>query len=155
MSLICVGVASLPAINLFSTSIKKMMQISEGYNRGISFEFDWSEPFFERIPSDALKFHVTDSITSSNCEMLFLPDNCYYNGRTNSQPFAERMAFLTAISNVFAANRVVLELYIGMSGSLLDEYENISATPASLIPILQSTIGVNGADTAVHLMIHP
>ena len=155
MSLICIGVASLPTTSLFSVSLEKIAQISKEFNRGIFFELDWTEPIFEKIPSDTLKFYVTDSVTSANCEMLFLPDNWFYNGRTNSQSFDERMAFLTEISKVFTANGVALELYIGTSGSLHDEYESVSATPASLIPILQNTIGVNGTDTAVHFVIHP
>lgn len=90
-------------------------------------EFDY-EPIWEYI-KESFVISLADNPQYNNCEMLFLEDDHFSNGRYNDIPFIKRMSLLAeALKKVLNITKKA-EIYIGVSG---DEYEDFEIVQSDI-----------------------
>ena len=139
-------------VQFYAIQIEK---IAKKNNIGIKFHVDWIEPILSHIKKDALFINLVDSPGSDNCELLFLPDGWYFNAQTNEKTFKERMRFLQEISDILIKDKHCVNLYLGQSGTLLEEFIFVELKKNELVDYLTKNIGLYGVDEALHITIVP
>lgn len=134
MSKICV--ICVPSIidnkNYFISRIK---QIVDHYGSGCFILEKIEEPFFDYNNSEFI-ISFSDSYVYDNCEMLLLPDNCTYNGKTNKTPFCDRMAMIRDVAAFLRQAAFHVELYVGDSGTEYDDYLCHKCRPYSIPDVM-------------------
>lgn len=153
MSLFCFFVFNMvedKEINILKQEIKTL---ATQYDRDVNFFVDWSEPILSCIDINALVVNVLDSPKSNNCDFLLLPDDWYINGLTNSMDFKERMKFLQEIAQLMITKKCCVDVYLGQSGLLPEEYIHFTIKVNELIDFLQNTIGVGGIVDGMHIRL--
>lgn len=154
MSSLCLFVADLVEVNDIKSLKKALCDISKKFERRIDFSIMWEEPmFFEFNVNDKLFFSISDSPDCDNCEMLFLPDGWVYNGKSNSINFKNRMSYLQCITDCVMESCQKLDIYIGQSGTEVNEFSNILVKRCFLSQILTETIGINGTESGFHFVV--
>lgn len=156
MSLICLCVVETIKMKLeteFYTQYLDML--AKQHKRGIKFCVDWSEPLLSSIQKDSFVVNVVDNPQADNCEMFLLPDGWYSNGNTNKVEFRERMKFLQELSGFFISRKHNVELYLGQSGTNLEDFFDVTLKINDLVDYLLKTVGVDGADDGVHISVVP
>lgn len=123
MSKICIGV-----ISNNSTTIEEIYNQIEPLLKelglGCFFNLSYNEPALKDYSmKDYLFFSIADSFEYDNCEMLLLPDECLFNNRRNPIPFTERLTQFKSILELIFNIVPKVELFIGDSGTLLDEFQ--------------------------------
>lgn len=83
------------------------------------------EPFDILYNTEYLRISVSDNEEYDNCEMLFLPDNCYINGMKNSIPYTERIITLSVFLKFISERVEKFELFVGESGAAYDDYKKV------------------------------
>lgn len=63
----------------------------------VFFQIQDAPPFLDNYKQDSIVFSIADNHMYDTCEMLFLADDCYYNGKANNIPFIERMHNINSI----------------------------------------------------------
>ena len=121
MSNICIGLIRA-AQTEHQLLMEMLLKITHEVGIGVSFNIDWNEPIWDECDENMLFFSICDSSISANCEMLLLPDGWFYNGKMSSIPFADRMIFLQAIAAAVLNMGYSIEYYVGISGTLIEEY---------------------------------
>lgn len=53
----------------------------------VFFQIQDAAPFLDNYEQDSIVFSIADNPLYDTCEMLFLTDDCYYNGKANHIPF--------------------------------------------------------------------
>lgn len=153
MSWICLCMTEVyDQVDLYEEQLR---EIAAKHLRGISFSIDWKEPIFECKKGEMLIFSLSDGPAQENCEMLLLPDGWYVNGRTNWQPFPQRMVVLHEIASMLLERMHRVEFYIGLSGTQPDEYVTRSVQQSGLVEELCETVGREGGEAGVHLVVLP
>ncbi|MBR6610351.1 MAG: hypothetical protein IKK99_09065 [Oscillospiraceae bacterium] len=153
MSLFCICVVDIAKNNTTELYKQHLEKIARSHNRGIKFSINWDEPFMKNINNRAFIINLLDNPFSDNCEMLLLPDGWYYNGITNDISFVKRMQYIQEVVNVFRLENYNIDLYIGSSGMETDEFVEASVNYSDLINILVKTIGVDGPEEGMHIII--
>lgn len=155
MSLICLCIADIKEkeeIVFYSQSLTKL---ADYYKRGIEFSVDWSEPIVDYVKDNYFIINLLDYPNSNNCEMLLLPDGWYHNGYTNDLVFKERMRFLQDIANMLIEGNYRVEFYIGCSGMKTEEFLDVEVKCQHLIDYLEETVGSEGAEEGIHIIVVP
>lgn len=156
MSLFCLCVVeSIRGNSEFASYMQQIESLAMRHNHGVKFFVDWYEPIVFRIPEEAFLVNILDNPKSDNCELLFLPDGWYNNGETSSLAFRERMNFLLDVTNTFINRKYRVDIYLGQSGTLPEEYSDIILTNKDLVDYLTKTIGVSGINDGVHIGVIP
>lgn len=101
---------------------------------------------------DKLILSFADDAQFDNCEMLLLPDGCFFGGYPNEIVFEDRMkqieTFLTIILNWTGT----VELFVGYCGSYLHEYKHCNI---HIKDFINSTKSLNSiAAPNLHLTIY-
>ena len=148
MSRICIGVLDGCAVN-FQALAAELQDSLEQCDVSVSYGVSYNEPFLDYYrDKKIITLNFVDNRTCDNCEMLFLADNCSYNGTENVTPFHERMrnvaTILTRILNCCPS----IDLYIGDSGMQIDEFEEVS------IPVHEFHRVISSLNTAVPSDLH-
>jgi hypothetical protein len=121
MSNICIGL--IRAAQIEHQQLREILiKVTHEVGVGVSFNLDWDEPIWDTCDENMLFFSICDSSISADCEMLFLPDGWFYNGKTNPIPLAYRMEFLQKIASVVLSMGYPIEFYVGTSGTMLRDY---------------------------------
>ena len=81
-----------------------------------------------KIDCDSIVISFADDFLYDNCERFLLLDTFCYNGKNNSIPFAKRMKLLQESVCFLASFSCKLELFLGLSGTLYEEYQHVSCT---------------------------
>lgn len=92
----------------------------------VYFDFQYTEPIFDYYTGTAIICSIADDPKFDNCDMLFLLDNCELNGRRNNRSLYERMQQISAFITALTFPQV--ELFIGDSGTLFEEYKTVETT---------------------------
>lgn len=145
MSKLCIAV-----FNDFSGVTKLKKQISHllaSQNLGVFFELSNDEPALSRFQSDDVVFcSLSDNFKVDNCEMLLLPDNCFSNGEQNTVPFQKRMKQIESVIKIILDSLQSVELFIGDSGVLWDEYTHYDIIVDDFLYIASSLNSTNQHD---------
>ena len=153
MSHICLCVISGITNEVEMKYIKRIIQsLADSSDYGLKFSIDWIEPVVCKLDKNKLLISVQDSKTVDGCEMFLLPDDNIFYGYTNSKCFRERMVFLHQLSDIFLTIGYYVELYLGLSGTLPEEYEEFTVNRNNLIDLLSETVGIDG-DCSVHINV--
>ena len=150
MSSICIGVIQPVVQEDFG---KKLAEVAGRYGRGITFEIGWHEPVLDSLTGKVFVFSLFDYPGSENCEMLLLPDGCFLNGETNNISFRERMELLRDLAGIVLENGSSMEYYIGLSGTLPEEYDTEIVNIADLPQRLEERMDPIEAVYAIHLIV--
>ncbi len=154
MSKLCIGLIKKP-FGIADCSLKEQISLLlNKYNLGVFFKLSYFEPFLKEYNTDeCIIFSIVDNNSFDNCEMLFLPDNCYFNVKTNGLSFNERMAILKAACENILQYESKMEIFIGNSGAEFSEYEHISVDPINFEKILIESLNVFDVPS-LHFSIH-
>ncbi len=114
------------------------------YNLGIFYELSYEEPFLKEFQYDNnLIYSLSDNFACDNCEMLLLPDNCVSNARRNHLPFQERMKQVENILKTILDSAKELNLFVGDSGALLNDFDHYKINIQEFIQITHSLNSIN------------
>ena len=148
MSQICICVAN-------QNSIEKMGKIKELLHRCGLFVFNelfYVEPCLRKAQSESkVILSISDDAQFNNCEMLLLPDNCFYNGRSNNIPFSERMQLLKDVFELIVDKNSPIELFVGDSGTPYNDFEHHKITLQDFLTVSANLNSVTPPD--LHLVI--
>ena len=91
----------------------------------VFFQIQDAPPFLDNYKQDSIVFSIADNHMYDTCEMLFLADDCYYNGKANNIPFIERMHNINSI--IQSRMDVVgdFDLFVGETGAVDSDFEFI------------------------------
>lgn len=124
MSKFCIGI-----IKNKRTPKKDMIRyIYEVINKEgleVFFQIQDTAPFLDHYAQDSIIFSIADNPMYDTCEMLFLTDNCYYNGKANLIPFVERMHNINSIIQSLMDFGGDFDLFVGETGALDSDFEFI------------------------------
>ncbi len=132
---------------------QRLEKIACRYERSMSNHIDWEEPILLNMKDDDFVININDSSESPNCEMLLLPDGWYVNGRTNNIPFRNRVRFLEELAEAIIETDHAVSFYLGLSGTVFDEFENCEVEQSKLGEFLTQLVGKTGVDTGFHIRI--
>lgn len=122
MSKVCVIVVGDNIDNLLK---KKVDRIISDFGLGVFFELSYPEPFLSVFGGRySLICNISDNHKYDNCEMLLLPDDCFFNGRSNPIPFHVRMTQIECILKTILEQTDNVDLFIGNSGTIYCEYDH-------------------------------
>lgn len=154
MSLICLGITCPNTPDEFEKLKQQLSLVAVKYRRGITFKIDWHEPLVDALVDYGMIFSLSDSPESDNCEMLLLPDGCYFNEQTDNISLQKRMLFLQELSKVIIATGHSVEYYIGLSGTLTAEYDTFMVQNRDLPLFLEKVISSFSPIYAIHLVVY-
>ena len=123
MSRICIGV--LHNNDITPDRLRGELQtLLANTNLTISYKLSYNEPLLRHyVDKTCLIFSFSDNSHYDTCEMLLLPDNCFYNGIENMVPFHKRMQNVEAILTKILEHGSMIDLFIGDSGTQMNEFE--------------------------------
>lgn len=124
MSKICIGVIKSPVNN--HSYLKKEINMILNLNQLYYFDIDYPELLLDKFINESyLKFSISDNKEIDSCEMLFLPDNCFFNGISNKYKFEKKMYLLqrSIVNIVQKISPLKFELFIGESGCDYVDFE--------------------------------
>lgn len=102
----------------------QISSISKYYDFTVFWDASYEEPFLERYcEENHIVFSLSDEEAYDNCEMLLLPDQNLFNGRTNPVSFSRRMEILADFLEQILVNHDVVDLFVGDSGTDYSEFE--------------------------------
>lgn len=134
--------------------VQQIENNSKSYNCGVKFCIDWQEPFISNIVKEnTFIVNIIDSPTKDNCDFFLIPDAWFINGKTNDIAFNKRMFFLEEIARVFLNINCSVDLYIGQSGTELEDFTYVLLNNKNLVDYLSKSIGIYGAEDALHIHI--
>ncbi len=155
MSLFCFfAISSISEDNKLLLNNPYLEKIAQFYHIELNTSVGWSEPILTCIDKKSVLLNISDENTT-NCELFLLPDGWYYNGKTNNIRFRHRMFLLQTISSFFICFKKGTSLYIGESGTNVDEFLTTSIRYELMTDFLDSTIGKNGVVGGLHVEILP
>ncbi len=132
MSKNCFIVFSKTETETDSESFKeRIASIINDFGLGIFFDFNYSDPILSHYNEASIICSIADNQQFDNCEMLFLPDNCLFNGKSNTYSFYVRMQQIALLFSAFSVP--CFELLIGTSGTAYEDYK-IVQTAIELFP---------------------
>lgn len=121
MSNVCICVADKGA----SDKLKRFKKCLHQCGLFTFDELNFAAPFLQGTDYDKkLICSISDSEINDNCEMFLLPDNCTFNGRPNSTPFAERTQILLSAFEDVIDRDTSLELFVGYCGTPYSDFEH-------------------------------
>ena len=91
----------------------------------VFFQIQDAAPFLDNYEQDSIVFSIADNHMYDTCEMLFLADDCYYNGKANNIPFIERMHNINSIIQSLMDFGGDFDLFVGETGALDSDFELI------------------------------
>ena len=153
MSTICICVVNTRDDDTKFRVVESLQSIANASGRGVSFSIDWEEPLLSFLDETCCIAAFYDNPDLRNCEMLLLPDNWTINGFTNVLPFKIRARFLNDVASVLLKFNNYVDFYIGLSGTLPDEFINITVKREDLVNYLFETIGITGPDGGQHIRV--
>ena len=104
---------------------RRIDDLMESFGLGVFYEQPVLEPFMSAFCKEySMICSLADNNKYDNCERFLLPDNCFYNGNTNSIPFMVRMSQLECLLRMILKVSKQVDVFIGNSGTLFDEYEH-------------------------------
>ena len=125
MSMICIGVVEMPDRRSYPDLESRISEIIQNHGFSARWAIDWKEPIVETFSNHPVIFSMVDGDEHDNCEMLLLPDHWVVNGKTNTVPARKRMQLFDDIAKYAISQYSKIDFYIGESGTLPDEYEQI------------------------------
>ena len=151
MSRICIGILDGHTVD-FESLDAELRDLRKQFDVSVSYGLSYKEPFLEHYKNNKIiTLNFADNNTHDICEMLFLPDNCSYNGAKNVTRFHERMRNVEAILIRILKCCSTFDLYIGESGMQIDEFEDVSISIHDFYPISHCLNTVTPPD--LHLII--
>lgn len=136
MSTICIGIVSGIVPEDINHAKNAVSTIARSQHYSVFYDLEYMEPFLDCYPSTALIFSFADTPKFDNCEMLLLPDNCYFNGKTNAILFKDRMQLLYRTAKYFLDRLYSIEFYVGSSGVLYEEFTHHTVSIDNLVELL-------------------
>lgn len=124
MSKFCIGIIK----NKRNPKKDIMRYVYEVVNKeglGVFFLIQDVAPFLNNYKQDSIIFSIADNYMFDNCEMLFLADDCYCNGKKNNIPFIERMHTINSIIQSLMDFGEDFELFVGETGAFDSDFEFI------------------------------
>ena len=121
------------------------------YNRG-DCGVDWNEPILSTV-QDHYICSITDGPNNTDCEMLLLPDGCFYNSKTNSLEFAKRIVLLQDIATTIINRNLSIMFFIGDSGELAEDYQTVTTPHRDLCNYLESTLNTIDTNSNLHIIV--
>ena len=155
MSLFCICVGGKVGDIDVHCLKQQIKSLARHYNCEVEFSVNWAEPILSCFDMDAFTINVLDNLMSNNCDFLLLPDDWYINGLTNSMKFKDRMLLLRDISQTIINVNNTVNIYLGQSGTLPEEFTHFSIKVEELINFLSNTIGNDGVFDGIHIEVTP
>ena len=125
MSLVCLGLVN-------GVNLKRQKQYREGLTaiarrrkRGVRFVINWKEPLLSESTYD-FAISLCDNDQWDNCEELLQVrlDQWDSDDIEAEKRFRDRIIYLQEVSDYFAAERCVVDWYLGTSGDTTDVFAN-------------------------------
>ena len=83
-------------------------------------------PFLMEYGDEYIVFSIADNYMYDNCEMLLLPDSCWFNEKKNDIPFVERMKNIENVLKEVIKITGNVEVFVGDCDAELFEFETIT-----------------------------
>ena len=146
---VCIGMLQ-PSVDVRVT----VQNIVSKYGYHAFFEHEYQEPLLDEYDSPFV-ISIADAPKHDNCEMLLLPDGYYYNGRTNTNSFVERMAVLRDVVIFLRSVGQSVELFLGTSGTAYDEFVEFHTSAEDIAQMLEKYYCPPGQwmESDVHIII--
>ena len=135
MSRICIGIlnGSFVTPKILDDELRCLL---EQTNILLSYGISYDEPLLEQYACrDVIALNFSDKNGRGTCEMLFLPDNCCYNGNENTVPFYERMQNIERILTAILKYCPSFDLFIGDSGTQFHDFEEVPIPIQTFLPL--------------------
>ncbi len=122
MSRICIGFIKIDEMPFEKD---QLISVARENELNILLNMSYEEPIMTYFKNDYIYFNFVDS-SMNNCEMLLLPDNCYYNGEGSNILFQERMKKIENFLKELLAGKNKIDIFIGDSGTEYNGFKEIS-----------------------------
>ena len=150
MSKICI-LAIVPKLGRKSILKEQICDLLLSIGLGVSFSSNNYEPLIDHLRKTSIICFVADSTEHNNCELLLLPDNCFFNGMINEVPFKKRMGKIGAVITAVSSNSERIDLFFGYSGDRFEDYKTVLTTPDSF-PSVSSRVYNNSDYCSIHFI---
>ncbi len=153
MSKICVGIVKdLYGISRESV-VSLLFNIASEYELHVRILCKKTEPFLMHYDNNMLVFSLSDNAMYDNCDFLLLPDNCLYGGQSNPESFLQRASRLSCFFGEIVNRGLKSELFIGVSGTAYDEFEEVNVLASNLKDVLVSKANQYERDPELHIFL--
>lgn len=130
----------------------RVQEILHTKNFALFDRISYCEPFLsEFFCEDKIMYSIADTYDYDNCEMLLLPDSCFYNGRSNPVLFQERIRLLQNVLYVILEHSETVDVFIGDSGLTFSEFIHYDTKIENFLPIAETLNTVVPKD--IHITI--